>query len=302
MRGLKNNDRGQSGTIVAILLVPIMAILALAIDVAAMHVDKQQLQTGADAGVLAVAHDCARDECPAEHDKTTAQAMADHNFKGNGATVDSVDIDTEEQTVRVVTSTVREHWFAPIIGINSSPITVAASAAWSVSASTQAGTFFPLALSECLLRDFQPEGSEVTVDLKASDCTQNNGSRVSGGFGWLKTTGGQCTDYVFHDDGRVKSDTGNNAPCGGDFDDHLNTTIFMPVYADDGGATGNGANAGYFVSKYAAFTLTGYNFDSNNQIVTGTWQRSLSPAEIADSVSGTPGDGTVRVNLFKEDF
>ncbi|WP_258933500.1 pilus assembly protein TadG-related protein [Nesterenkonia pannonica] len=100
MQRLKNNDRGAVGVIVALMLVPIMILAALAIDVAAMHATKQQLQTGADAGALAIAQDCARYEDDANCDAGTAAGTAQQMATAN-VTIGSADGDRPRRSRHV---------------------------------------------------------------------------------------------------------------------------------------------------------------------------------------------------------
>ena len=57
------DERGAVGVVVALLMVPLIGFAAIAIDVSAMYAERQQLQTGADAGALAIAQDCAPGAC-----------------------------------------------------------------------------------------------------------------------------------------------------------------------------------------------------------------------------------------------
>ena len=57
------DERGAVGVVVALLMVPLIGFAAIAIDVSAMYAERQQLQTGADAGALAIAQDCGRGAC-----------------------------------------------------------------------------------------------------------------------------------------------------------------------------------------------------------------------------------------------
>ena len=78
------DERGAVAVMVALLMVPLIAFAAIAIDVAAMWSERQQLQTAADAGALAIAQDCARGACgdPAE----TAESLAVANVNGQDTT------------------------------------------------------------------------------------------------------------------------------------------------------------------------------------------------------------------------
>lgn len=288
MQRLKNNDRGQSGTIVAILLVPLMAILALALDVGAMHLDKQQLQTGADAGALAIAQDCAYDNCSTED--STADTMAEANFHGTG--VDTVtELNRTERTVTVRTSAVREHWFAPIIGINSTQIHATASAKWSEP--TGAAGFFPLAFSTCALDD-AAVSTEIIID---ENCTIEGKDKVPGGFGWLALSGDTCGEFTWPADGWVRSDPGKSLPdvCKKtDFSDYIGQTILLPIF----GATNDrgGANAKYRITEFVELTLTGYNFPTNGSsdpnpceksgpCVRGTYERLVPFSEASSGIT-----------------
>jgi hypothetical protein len=156
-----NDDRGAVGVVVALLMVPLIGFAAISIDVAAMWAERQQLQTGADAGALAVAQDCSRGSCG---DATgTAQALAAGNLAvgDSSASVTS----TASDSVTVTTSGVREHFFAPVLGIDSSTIVASASAGWGAPSGGTAE--LPLAVSWC---DFQaqagggaPTGDAVTT-------------------------------------------------------------------------------------------------------------------------------------------
>jgi hypothetical protein len=143
-----SDDRGAVGVVVALLMVPLIGFAAISIDVAAMWSERQQLQTGADAGALAVAQDCSRGSCGDAIG--TAQALAAGNL-GVGASSASV-TSTASNSVTVTTSGVREHFFAPVLGIDSSTIVASASAGWGAPSGGTAE--LPLAISWC---DFQAQ-------------------------------------------------------------------------------------------------------------------------------------------------
>ena len=56
---LRDDERGASAVLVAILLVPLLGFAAIALDVGALYVERGQLQNGADAAALAIAQDCS---------------------------------------------------------------------------------------------------------------------------------------------------------------------------------------------------------------------------------------------------
>ncbi|MGC0249149.1 TadE/TadG family type IV pilus assembly protein [Pseudactinotalea sp. Z1748] len=274
MQRLRNNDRGATAVFVALLMVPLLIFAALAIDVAAMHTDRQQLQTGADAAALAIAQDCAGGDCePAD---ATAHDMAAANKNNGDAAGDVLELDEAAGSVLVQTTTVREHWFAPIIGIHETDLEARAGARWGYP--TGGLTILPLAIYVCELAaqtgstEIWEDGELIGVDLpesteeqtilfsKASDtdCTPNSGNVVPGGFGWLRPGDGGCGSITTAIDQWVRIDTGTDAPCNeATFQRWLGEPVLVPLF-DDARDTGNRAE--FHIIGYAAFTLTGYRF------------------------------------------
>ena len=74
---------------------------ALVVDVGALLDERRQLQNGADAGALAVAHSCALGAC----DVALAEGLADANSRDGDSMVDSVTTDPATKQVRVTIST-----------------------------------------------------------------------------------------------------------------------------------------------------------------------------------------------------
>ncbi|MPV37016.1 pilus assembly protein TadG-related protein [Georgenia subflava] len=264
MQRLKD-ERGAVNVVVALLLVPMLAFGAITVDVAAMWAEKQQLQTGADAAALAVAQDCARNDCgPAA---TTAQSLAEANIDDGEATASIVGPapSPSSGSVTVQTSGVREHWFAPVLGIDESTITTQATASWG--APTGGTAVLPLAFSWC---EFQAQTggglpsstTERTIYFTKSSgtsCTGPSNNLVPGGFGWLTVNAGSCqtTSAI----GQVLwSDTGENVPSGcstADFTAVQGDTVLLPIFDSSGGT---GSSAWYRLYGYAAFVVTGYHF------------------------------------------
>ncbi|WP_146341323.1 pilus assembly protein TadG-related protein [Nesterenkonia sp. NBAIMH1] len=277
MQRVKNDDRGAVGIIVALMLVPIMILAALAIDVAAMHADRQQLRTGADAAALAAAQDCAGDDC--DTTDVTAETMAKANFNGSGAEGSVTHLDEKAGEVSVQTSSVREHWFGPIVGINSTELEAESSARWGYP--TGGTAVLPLAFSWCELVaqsnitplkdetgtvvgvDMNGSGEEVTIQLpKHSDtgCNGPSGNPLPGGFGWLTPNPENCGETKSVVGGVVGGDPGNSIPSAceaQDFEDWIGKTVLLPIFNE---ATGEGSDAQFRIFGYAAFTLSGYRF------------------------------------------
>ncbi|MGJ9372358.1 TadE/TadG family type IV pilus assembly protein [Nesterenkonia sp. CF4.4] len=287
----RQGDRGASAVVVALMMVPIMILAALAIDVGAMHAERQQLQTGADAGALAIAQDCARDDCTTT--AATAQSMATANLNAAGATGEINSMDEAAGQVTVQTSAVREHWFAPILGVNSTTLQAQSSARWGYP--TGGTAVLPLAFSWCelaaqagitVMRD--DSGAVTGVDIPAStpdktiyftkasgtDCTGPSNNLLPGGFGWLTPSAQSCGKTESIIDGWVGSDTGNNVPSictDAEFQKWVGKTVLLPIFDE---YTGTGSGGQYKVFGYAAFTLSGYYFAAQ--------YRSSSPCGGAD--------------------
>ena len=276
LKGLRD-DRGAVAVWVAILMVPLLVVAALAIDVGGMHADRQRLQIGADAAALAIAQDCAKDECG--DTDATAQAFATANETLDGAAVGTVaDLDESGGSVEVETRSQRDLWFAPVMGSEDASLSARSAAAWGYPSG--GSSVIPFAFSWCELavqaglppiRDdagrvvgiqIPEEGVTRTVlAAKHSDtgCTGPSGNFVPGGFGWLEPTDG-CGDTVTDIDDWAPSDPGNSPPNGcspTDFSRWIGETIYLPVFDV---SRGTGANAEYGIFGYVAFELHAYYF------------------------------------------
>jgi len=311
------NERGAVGVVVALLMVPLTGFAAIAIDVSAMYAERQQLQTGADAGALAVAQDCARGACGSTGQ--TAQTFAASNLSkaSSAATVTSL---TASQ-VSVSNAAIKQHWFAPALGAApSTVITASATVAWG---SPTGGTaVLPLAFSLCEWRKQtgggMPSGTTATtIYLTKStesvsttpDCTGPSGNLVPGGFGWLTTNPGTCktTSTI---GGILHSDPGNSVPSSCSTTDielvsSQGRTILLPIF-DAYYGTGSGAT--YRMYGYAAFKMTGYHFggqfssnpapcNGNARCISGYFTRFVDISEAFTYGAGGPQLGASIVRL-----
>ena len=178
------DERGAVGVVVALLMVPLAGFAAIAIDVSAMYAERQQLQTGADAGALAVAQDCARGACGSTGQ--TAQSFATANLSKASSTATVTSLKAAEVTVS--NAAVKQHWFAPALGAApSTVITASATVAWG---SPTGGTaVLPLAFSLCEWNKQtgggMPSGTSATTiyltkssesDSTTPDCTGPSGT------------------------------------------------------------------------------------------------------------------------------
>jgi len=305
------DERGVVAVLLALLMVPLTAFAALAIDVAAMHAEKQQLQAGADAAALAIAQDCSRGAATCATASQTAQSFAAGNLNNGVSTATVTTLTTSQVTVR--NAGVRQHWFAPVLGVNSTELVTRATVIWG---SPTGGTaVLPLAFSWC---EWQaqtggglPSGTtQRTIYLTKSsgvpNCTGPSNNIVPGGFGWLTTDAGSCNtsstiDQILH------SDPGNSVPTtcsAADLSATVGRTVLLPVF-DEYAGTGSGAT--YTIYGYAAFHVTGYHFggqntygnpcNGNDRCIRGYFAKFVDLSEAFDIGAGGPPLGTSIVSL-----
>lgn len=252
---------------VAILLVPLIGCLAIAIDVGALYAERAQLQNGADAAALAVANDCAIDGT-CDSAAGLAQTFANGNANDAAANIDGVTYPTTN-SVRVVTSTreagtgnpTMRHPFAAILGNDTSTVHAEATAEWGSPESST--VVLPLAISLC---DFRPslDGSLqlIRYDVTRPDatCAGPEGSPIPGGFAWIDRVEDECAGIVDLDTSSLPSDPGNDFPnvCDDVLDDLEGRTIVVPIF--DGAAISRGGDAAYSYYGFAAFEITGWKF------------------------------------------
>jgi Flp pilus assembly protein TadG len=303
------DERGAVGVVVAMLMVPMMGFAAVALDAAALWNQQLQLQTGADAGALAIAHDCSLSLCgnPAQ----TAQNMATQNMNSDAATATVLALTSSQVTVR--NTGIRNYWFAPVLGFDSSTITTEATATWG--APTGGTAVLPLAISYCEFLAQTGGGvpsttTERTIYLTKSsgvpDCTGPSNNVVPGGFGWVVVNSGSCqtTSAI---SGLLSSDPGNSMPSSCSASDLAaiqGKPVLLPIFDQ---ANDSGSHATYRVYGYAAFTITGYHFGGQNswnrpcngsgRCIRGYFTRFAGSLDAFDFGSTAPNLGASLVNL-----
>nr|WP_253695448.1 Tad domain-containing protein [Dietzia maris] len=252
--------------VVAILMVPLMGFAAISLDIAATHAEKQQLQNGSDAAALAIAQDCARHAC--DDPLATAEEFVLANSNSGDAKA-RLPHNVNETTGRVTveSSAVREHWFAPVFGVDSTELKTRSSAAWG---SPTGGTaVLPLILPLCEVKkhidDFdRPTGEEQIIITKPVSCPPNGGiHNLPGGFGWLQADPGSDCNVTTRIDDEADSQPGNRVhKC--DLSPIRNRTILVPIFDESHpeNVDGGGKNGTYVVHGYAAFHVTGYYFSN----------------------------------------
>lgn len=282
-----SDDRGAVSVVVALLMVPLLAVAAVAIDVAAMYADRQQLQTGADAAALSIAQMCARDTCtPAD-----AEHLVELNKNDGDATGTVLALDETTGQVTAQASSTREHWFAPVVGIDSTDIAAQSTARWGYP--TGGPAVLPIAFSWCEVSQqagitpiTNATGRTVGLDITGttaetvmlptkssqSECFGPSDLALPGGFGWVPVTDqAECLATTRNGD-TLPSDPGKDFPCktssfsGEKLKSRLGTTVLLPIFD---AVTGGGSTGAYTIVGYAAFILTDYYFGSYDAPGTG---------------------------------
>jgi Flp pilus assembly protein TadG len=308
-----DSERGASAVVLSLLMVPMLGFAAIAVDVGALYAERARLQVAADAAALAVAQDCSRGACGDM--LATAQSLITAN-DGEGSAAFPV-LSSDPLSVTVTGSTPKEHWFAPIIGHDSTAVTATATVGWGAPSGGTA--VLPLTFSWCSFLAQTKGGlpsteTQQTIMFSKSDgigdCTGPSGNVVPGGFGFVEPDAGSC--HATHSlDQQLMSSTGVSLPKGcskTDFDAWLGRTVLLPLF-DEYGGTGSGA--WYRVYGYAAFRLTGYAFNgstttgkkvcgpgtnSSDRCVTGYFTRFV---ELSDAWDYSPDAPTLGASILR---
>jgi len=254
MRRLKAHGRpDEQGAIlilVVLLTVTLVAMAALVVDVGALLDERRQLQNGADAGALAVAHSCGLGAC----NPTLAQGLADANSRDN-ASLATVTFPSANR-VKVTTSTrngvgtVLPYAFGQVLtGQKGRTLLATATAGWGPPASASA---LPLVISECELAQLEiGKHSVITFAKTSGPCVAKD---TSGAFGWLTA----ACPTTFSTGATVVGNPGSSGPnpCL-----VINTNVLLPVFDT---VTGTGSNTRYRIVGFAALRVTGWRFGGSN--------------------------------------
>lgn len=264
------DERGAVAVMVALLMVPLLGFGAIAVDVASLYSDRAQLRNAADAAAVAVALDCARGNCG----NTLATATAALHANAGSAdaagatlrtpTVSAPAITSSGGAVTVTVSADQAHWFAPVLGQESTRVSASATAAWATT--TRGRANFPLAISLC---EYQAQVARYplgnTTPQRINDQTGNKpcrdqaGTRITGGYAvtmpddpsvcrTTSTLGGTIEEYPRKYGGGLPSSCTSQYLAS-----LIGTDVLFPVW--DSISPGGGIQ----VYSYAAFHLTGYD-------------------------------------------
>ncbi len=247
-----------------------------------MYEERRELQNGADASALAIAEDCllAPVGCTYGNAAYTADVYADANAEDGAALVDEMALDPIGQSVTVELrtedtsgGTVLAPLFGRVLGFEGASVAAQASAVWGAAGEMRT---LPLVISECEWEDGQPdvlqEGPPFDYEQRlfvfhegnrGITCTpqSNSGFDLPGGFGWLRSDGGDCRANFKAEAWIPGTDPGSSPPescTPAGLESYLiDGPAYLPYY-DELSGTGDGGS--YRISALGAFWITGYNF------------------------------------------
>jgi hypothetical protein len=268
VNGRRRDEHGAMVIFLAAFSVVMIGMAALVIDVGSLLDEKRQLQNGADAGALAVAHSCAAGACNA----SLAGPLANSNSKDLQSTVRSVAVVGKDITVTTSTSaggtSILPYSFGQILtGVKGKEVVASATARW---APLGRAVVLRLAISECDVKRLGISTVESTILLHAAQgqCNTNSNNDASGAFGWLDDdrppVGSTCELTVVAGQ-TASADPGASGPtqC---LDPYFPMDVLLPVFDDVRGVRGTGTNATYLIKGFARFHLTGYKFASDKSV------------------------------------
>ena len=289
-----------------------LGFTAIAVDVGALYAERARLQVGADAAAIAVAQDCSRGNCG--NMLATAQTLIDANDT-EGTAAQPV-LSSDPLSVTVTGGLPVEHWFAPVIGVDSTRVSATATVGWG---SPSRGTaVLPLTFSWCEFKQMTgggvPSGDVVrtiyfTKSSNTTGCTGPSNNIVPGGFAYLDTPSGRCEAASARSE-RSYSKTGNSVPSAcstADFSEWVGQTVLLPLFEESGET---GTNAWYRVYGYAAFRLTGYHLggqygtasrpcNGNDRCVAGHFTRFVELSDAWDYSPDAPQLGSSILRLIR---
>lgn len=281
MRRLNDED-GSMVVAVGVMFVALAVVLTMVIDTGIVTNERAELQSGADAAALAVAHSCAR---PGGCNTALADEYTTANARSGGTSaVESVSVNTGAGRVEVVTRTSDTPLSAAkLMGRNTALVRARGRARWGAAGSIPGGTF-PFAISGCDVDkgiadqggyiNIPPTPSGVGTIIKFHDSTNtaasaanmcpsrfpfddNADGKLPGGFGKLELDPATpCKVKTYTDGiGNVWAPVAEGASTPPDWRClQMNQINYIPVYGDFRVVAGSDE---YRIVGYAAFYLTG---------------------------------------------
>lgn len=308
-------EHGAVSVIVAIMLVVLLGFAAMAVDVSMLYAERTQLRNGADAAALAIAQKCAKSSSDANCSTSAplASNLANSNAQDGISNIKSIAFGSSSGPVTVTVGAQESGhapnqvslFFANIFGMNATEVNASSTAAWGTPSKGPA--ILPLAIAYCKL-DIPTGGTQGSVQVLEQSVNGCGG--LPGGFGWITTTGTQCSVTMTAGQANnpgiwFASDPGASAPTictAADFSQMNDQTVLLPLYDL---ATGTGSSGKFYVKGFAAFHVTGYQFASiswtsggnvQNKTIRGYFVKFVSLAQ-AFELGNVPNYGATIVRL-----
>jgi len=278
-------DDGAMAILTAFVAVILVAMAAFAVDMGSMQLQNRELQTSADAGALAIAHECYTTGCPgAESADFTASGFADSNSTTGGGffTGTTASAALATNSVTVTASGTNKALFRKALGIGDAQMLRSATVAWG--SPTKYASGLPLTINVCEFEKAAPDASSLAdpsalakavagtgtwpagevrlMFAGASTCgALTAGKDAPGAFGWLDPDAGSCTSTTDVVDVFLAS-PGESIPnlCPKTtFESFENRIVTVPVFEL---VTKDSKGVHYGMAGYAAFLLTGWGLPS----------------------------------------
>ncbi|MGY1752536.1 TadE/TadG family type IV pilus assembly protein [Blastococcus sp. SYSU D01042] len=273
-----HEERGAIAVMLALLMPILFGLAAIAIDVAGVWSARQQVENGADAAVLAVAMDCAANNCG------DIKSTAEDAFWANNRAAKLTDLGPGEGWVAVngreVSVTQKKPWvvnhfFAGALGQGKGELSVQSYARWAPASRGRADA--PVGISWCVYKSAITPGGNAygsdkgspgthataTIPLETSfgpgNCPGPSGT-VPNGTALTTPTTGECrttSEWKQSVTASTKSFAALGSGCdAARLSSLVGGTIVLPVWDS---VTGAGtAGASFRVHGYAAFRVTRY--------------------------------------------
>jgi hypothetical protein len=269
-------ERGGIAVMVAVLAPILFGLAAIAIDTAAIWSARQQVENGADAAVIAVAMDCARNPCDdMEQVKATArQAFFNNNEAAKGSNLGSgeAQITVSGRQVSVVQTRpwVVNHFFAAALGKGKGELSVQSYAEWAPATSGRAD--IPFAISWCTyLEKVGTNGPDVADTAILTLDTVSGAATCTGPYGTGTVPNGAAMTLPDSNSCRTSSTRGGIVPMVVDkygasvnprctdarLASLVGRDIWLPVW--DAATPTTDASPRIRVFGYAAFRVTDYS-------------------------------------------
>ncbi|SOC50863.1 Flp pilus assembly protein TadG [Blastococcus aggregatus] len=263
MARLRSEERGGVAVMLALLMPLLFGAAAIGIDSAAVWSARQQVLSGADAAVLAVATDCARNECG------NIKKTAEDAFWANDLAAKLSNLGAGEGWIKVSGRNISvtqkmpwevNHFFAGALGHDTGQLSVSSYAQWAPL--TRARSELPIAIGYCSYRALAlPLAAEKTVSLgvgetSGGNCSTPTGTSASAGIAFTESDGSCRTSTVWKGTYTRESPVLQGPLPDGCTDAYfasmVGRDVVIPVWD-----TQQGQN--YRVYGYAAFRVTGWD-------------------------------------------